>query len=91
MLAVEAGEPTPPAARAGLYGRVIGLSEREAKLLALLAAGNDTREVAGRMFVSPHTVQDHLKSIFGKAGVNSRRQLIAQPRRVPRSIADRDD
>ena len=71
-------EPTPPVARAGLYARVVGLTEREAELLHHLVGGHDTREIAGRMFVSEHTVQDHLKSVFAKSGVNNRRLLIAR-------------
>jgi DNA-binding CsgD family transcriptional regulator len=42
-----------------------------------LASGMDTRELAGRVFVSEHTVQDHLKSIFAKTGVNSRPKLVS--------------
>jgi DNA-binding CsgD family transcriptional regulator len=71
-------EPTPPAARAGLYARVVGLSERESELVHHLVGGHDTREIARRMFVSEHTVQDHLKSVFAKTGVNNRRLLIAR-------------
>ena len=46
--------------------------------MSALLAGFDTQGVARRLVISPHTVQDHLKSIFGKVGVNSRRQLLAR-------------
>jgi DNA-binding CsgD family transcriptional regulator len=71
-------EATPPAERTALYGRLAGLSGRERELLQHLVTGCDTRELAGRLFVSEHTVQDHLKSIFAKTGTNSRRLLIAR-------------
>lgn len=71
-------EPTPPVERTALYGRVVGLSERESELLQHLVEGNDTRGLAQRLFMSEHTVQDHLKSVFAKTGVNSRRMLIAR-------------
>ncbi len=71
-------EPTPPVERAVLYARVLGFSDRERELLHHLVGGSDTREAAGRMFVSEHTVQDHLKSMFAKAGTRSRRLLIAR-------------
>lgn len=71
-------EPTPPTERAALYARVAGLTERESELLMHLVAGNDTRELAQRLFVSEHTVQDHLKSVFAKTGVNNRRVLVAR-------------
>ena len=64
--------------RIDLFGRACGLSEREHELLGRLAAGGDTREVAGAMFLSPHTVQDHLKSVFAKTGTRSRRALLAR-------------
>ena len=71
-------EPTPPLERASLYARVVGLSEREAELLHHLVGGSDTHELAKLLFLSEHTVQDHLKSIFAKTGINSRRKLIAR-------------
>jgi DNA-binding NarL/FixJ family response regulator len=52
--------------------------------LTLRAARMDTaqpagdRDVAGHMFVSGHTVQDHLKSIFAKTATRSRRTLLAR-------------
>ena len=71
-------EPTPAADRASLFARVIGLTERESELLLHLVRGSDTRTLAHGLFMSEHTVQDHFKSIFAKAGLNSRRNLIAR-------------
>lgn len=71
-------EPTGPTERTAFYARAIGLTAREAELLHHLVGGSDTRELAHRLYVSEHTVQDHLKSIFEKAGVNSRRVLVAR-------------
>jgi DNA-binding CsgD family transcriptional regulator len=71
-------ESTPPAARMGLFALASGLSERETELLSHLVAGSDTRLIAERMFVSEHTVQDHLKSIFAKTGARNRRTLLAR-------------
>jgi DNA-binding CsgD family transcriptional regulator len=38
----------------------------------------DTRELARRMYISAYTVKDHLKSVFAKLGVHSRRELVSQ-------------
>ena len=70
-------EPTSPAERTALYSRVAGLTAREAELLGYLVDGSDTRELARRLDVSEHTVQDHLKAIFAKTGTRSRRRLVA--------------
>lgn len=61
----------------GLLARATGLSPRERELVALLLEGLDTRELAARLFISRHTVQDHLKSVFDKVGVRSRRELVS--------------
>ena len=50
----------------GLPGQACGLTSRETELLHYLVTGAATRDKAGHMFVSEHTVQDHLKSIFAK-------------------------
>ena len=71
-------EPTSPAERLDLFARASGLSPRETELLGLLADGADTRTVAGALFVSEHTVQDHLKSIFEKTGARNRRTLLVR-------------
>ena len=40
--------------------------------------GLDTRAVTERLFISPHTVRDHLKSVFAKIGIHSCRELLAK-------------
>ena len=61
-----------------LLCRAYALSPRERDVVEALLAGLDTRAVSQRLFISPHTVQDHLKSVFRKAGVHGRRELLAR-------------
>jgi DNA-binding CsgD family transcriptional regulator len=61
-----------------LLCRAYVLSPREREVVAALLTGLDTRGVSRRLFISAHTVQDHLKSVFRKAGVRSRRELLAR-------------
>jgi len=58
--------------------RIYGLSPREREVVAALVAGLDTRAVTERLFISPHTVQDHLKSVFEKMSIHSRREMLAK-------------
>ena len=58
--------------------RAYALTQRERDVVSAVLAGLDTRGVSERLFISPLTVQDHLKSVFGKTGVHSRRELHAR-------------
>ncbi|WP_030477315.1 helix-turn-helix transcriptional regulator [Lentzea albidocapillata] len=55
------------------------LTMQEMHIARQVAAGATTKEVAGRLFLSPRTVDAHLRSIFRKLGVTSRRQLRDMP------------
>jgi DNA-binding CsgD family transcriptional regulator len=61
-----------------LLCRAYALSQREREVVAALVAGLDTRAVTQRLFISRHTVQDHLKSVFDKIGIHSRRELLVK-------------
>jgi DNA-binding CsgD family transcriptional regulator len=54
-----------------------GLSARETEIAGAVLRGLSTAEIAGELHISRDTVQDHLKSIFDKTGVHSRRELVA--------------
>jgi DNA-binding NarL/FixJ family response regulator len=71
-------EAASPAQRMDLFSRAHGLSPREAEVLAAIAKGSDTRQLASALYISQNTVQDHMKSIFAKTGTRSRRTLMAR-------------
>ncbi len=71
-------EPAHPALITPLLMSAYGLTTREQDLTRLVLQGYSSTEIAGQLVISPHTVQQHLKSVFDKTGVRSRRDLVAK-------------
>ncbi|MEO7979286.1 MAG: LuxR C-terminal-related transcriptional regulator, partial [Sporichthyaceae bacterium] len=71
-------EPAHPARITGLLMAAYGLTEREQDVTRLVLQGSSTAEIALELVVSVHTVQQHLKGIFDKTGVRSRRDLVGK-------------
>ena len=55
-----------------------GATAREREVATLIARGLTNPEIATALVLSPHTVQDHVKSLFEKLGVGSRQELVAR-------------
>ncbi len=69
-------EQATPAEMLPMIADAYGLTEREKEIISELVTGASTKELAHTLHISTYTVQDHLKSIFAKTGVSSRRELI---------------
>ncbi len=52
------------------------LSARESEVLALILQGGNAQAVAGRLYISPHTVRNHIKKIYSKLKVHSHGDLL---------------
>ena len=57
-------------------GRSVGLSPREAEVLALITQGLTNQEIADRVFLSTNTVKTYIRSAYRKIGVQRRPQAI---------------
>jgi DNA-binding CsgD family transcriptional regulator len=52
-------------------------STRERDIVEMILKGKSNKEIEVELFISPHTVKNHIYHIFQKAGINSRGQLVS--------------
>jgi DNA-binding CsgD family transcriptional regulator len=71
-------ERTGGARSATLRLEAFGATAREREVATLIARGLSRAEVAEALVLSPHTVEDHVKSLYEKVGVTSRQELVAR-------------
>jgi DNA-binding NarL/FixJ family response regulator len=57
--------------------RAVELTEREREVLALVAEGLSNAAIAERLFVSVHTVRNHIASLSGKLGAHSKLEALS--------------
>ena len=71
-------EPATPLDVVGLLLGAHGLTAREREVADLVMRGQSNAQVSTALFIAPYTVQDHLKAIFEKVGVHSRKDLMGR-------------
>jgi DNA-binding CsgD family transcriptional regulator len=71
-------EPAPPLEAGAIALRAYRLTPRELEVAGLVLQGFSTAEIAKELVVSEWTVQQHLKGVFDKADVRSRRELVSE-------------
>ncbi|WP_406271035.1 helix-turn-helix transcriptional regulator [Nocardia sp. NBC_00881] len=71
-------EPAPASDMAPIIAEAYGLSRRELEITQHIARGLATTEIAAALFISAHTVRDHIRAIFDKTEVSSRGELVAR-------------
>jgi DNA-binding CsgD family transcriptional regulator len=60
----------------------LGISKREHEVLELIAEGHSNREIASRLFLSPHTVKTHSSNLFDKLGARRRTQAVQRAKEL---------
>ena len=58
------------------------LSDREREVLTLIASGATNREIAERLYLSPHTVKEHASALYRKLGVKNRAEATRRAERL---------
>jgi DNA-binding NarL/FixJ family response regulator len=58
------------------------LSEREREVLSLMASGATNREIAERLYLSPHTVKEHTSSLYRKLQARNRAEAVQRAERL---------
>lgn len=75
VLTIEPGRPDDIMAMIAVAYR---LTSREQEVFAELRRGGSIEETAARMFISPHTLRTHVRSLFAKTGCSSRGELMSR-------------
>ncbi|MBK5232415.1 MAG: response regulator transcription factor [Thermoleophilia bacterium] len=57
-------------------GENLGLTDREMEVLDLIATGATNKEIAGKLFLSPHTVKEYTSAIYRKLSVRNRAEAV---------------
>ena len=58
------------------------LSDREREVLTLMASGATNKEIAERLFLSPHTVKEHTSALYRKLNVRNRAEAVQRAERL---------
>ncbi|HEY1276538.1 MAG TPA: response regulator transcription factor [Thermoleophilaceae bacterium] len=58
------------------------LSEREREVLTLMASGATNKEIAERLYLSPHTVKEHTSALYRKLKVRNRAEAVRRAERL---------
>ena len=58
------------------------LSKREREVVGLIASGATNREIAERLYLSPHTVKEYTSSVYRKLGVRNRAEAVKRAQRI---------
>jgi DNA-binding NarL/FixJ family response regulator len=58
------------------------ISGREREVLRLIAAGATNREIAGELFLSPHTVKEHTSALYRKLDARNRAEAVQRAQRL---------
>jgi len=69
--------PAAPTERSSLFLAAHGLTPAQRRVANLVLQGRTTGQIVVELRISAHTVQDHLKAVFDKVGVRSRRELVS--------------
>jgi len=70
-------EPPRPAELASLFLDAHSITPAQSRVAALVLQGRSTRQIVNELAISSNTVQEHLRAVFDKFGVGSRRELVA--------------
>lgn len=87
LRAIETARPNRPAISGALPpADAVGLTPREREVLTLLAQGHDPAAIARLLWLSRHTVRDHVKAVLGK--LDARSQLAAVSKAIALGLVD---